>query len=193
MNGTLLDAGLLVAHLFSRDAYHDWATEQFAASQSRFLTCEAVLTEACFLVSRYGQPPTHVLVLLERGVIEIGLDIEDEFKVVRALMARYANVPMSLANACLVRMAEMTRLPICTLDADFAVYRAHGRQPLDLISPAGFHGLHELRAGSPLAVKSVEVMPEIMTVVAPDPEGSSAPTVWTASRHSLFGWTDWTM
>jgi hypothetical protein len=47
------------------------------------------------------------------------------------------------------------------------------------------------RAGSPLVVKSVEVTAQIMTVVVPDPGGSSAPTVWTASRHSLFGWTDW--
>ena len=51
------------------------------------------------------------------------------------LIDRYANVPMSLADACLVRMAELVDLPICTLDADFAIYRAHGRRPLRLISP----------------------------------------------------------
>jgi uncharacterized protein len=61
---------------------------------------------------------------------------------IRALMQRYANVPMSLADACLVRLAEMTGLPICTLDADFSVYRAHGRRALTLISPTPRH-LHE--------------------------------------------------
>jgi uncharacterized protein len=62
---------------------------------------------------------------------------------VQALMERYANVPMSLADACLVRLAEMTRLPICTLDSDFAVYRAHGRRGLALIMPPGGRSLPE--------------------------------------------------
>jgi predicted nucleic acid-binding protein len=61
----------------------------------------------------------------------------------RESMDRYANVPMSLADACLVRMAEMTGLPICTLDTDFAIYRVHGRRPLDLITPGFGPGLHE--------------------------------------------------
>jgi uncharacterized protein len=139
----LLDTGPLVAYLYPRDRYHDWAVEQLAAAKSPFLTCEAVLTEACFLTARNGQAPIRVLQLLDSGVLQIGLGIEDELSAVKALMARYANLPMSFADACLVRMAEMTRLPICTLDADFTVYRAHGRQALDLISPVGFHGLHE--------------------------------------------------
>jgi len=141
--GALLDTGPLVAYLYPRDSYHTWAVEQFEAAESPFLTCEAALTEACFLATRNGQAPVRVLQLLESGVVRIGLDIEDEVKRVNALLARYANVPMSLADACLVRMAEMTRLPICTLDNDFTVYRAHSRQALELISPAGFHGLHE--------------------------------------------------
>ena len=58
-------------------------------------------------------------------------------------MERYANVPMSLADACLVRLAEMTGLPICTLDRDFEVYRAHRRRGLDLITPLAGRSLHE--------------------------------------------------
>jgi hypothetical protein len=50
---------------------------------------------------------------------------------------------MSLADACLVRMAELTGLPICTLDTDFAIYRAHGRRVLSLISPTSSYGFHE--------------------------------------------------
>ena len=42
---------------------------------------------------------------------------------------------MSLADACLVRLAETTGLPICTLDHDFSIYRAHGRRNLSLIAP----------------------------------------------------------
>jgi predicted nucleic acid-binding protein len=74
--------------------------------------------------------------------IQIGLQLEPEMETVRALMRRYQNVPMSLADACLVRLAEITSLPICTLDTDFAIYRADGRRALALITPDR-HSRHE--------------------------------------------------
>ena len=141
-SGALLDTGPLVAFLYARERDHDWAVEQFTVLEPPFTTCEPALAEACFLVARNGQSPLRVLDLLTRGVVCIGLEIQQERQAIRALMDRYANVPMSLADACLVRLAEMTGLPICTLDADFAIYRAHGRRPLRLISPAA-RMLHE--------------------------------------------------
>jgi len=141
-SGILLDTGPIVAFLYSRERDHVWAVEQFTEFEAPLITCEPVLTEACFLVARNGQSPAHVLDMLGRGVIRIGLTIEDELAAIRGLIARYASVPMSLADACLVRLAELTGLPICTLDSDFAIYRAHGRRPLTLISP-GAHHLHE--------------------------------------------------
>jgi len=75
--------------------------------------------------------------------MRIGLRVETEMAAVCALMRRYANVPMSLADACLVRLAEMTDLPICTLDRDFAIYRTSQRQPLQLITPPAPRALHE--------------------------------------------------
>jgi predicted nucleic acid-binding protein len=142
-SGVLLDTGPLVAYLYPKDTHHEWAVEQFATLDLPFITCEPVLSEACFLVARNGQQPTRVLELVGRGAIRIAFDLSDELAAVRALMERYANVPMSLADACLVRLAEMTRLPICTLDRDFAVYRAHRRRTLDLITPSASRSLHE--------------------------------------------------
>lgn len=146
MPGALLDAGPLVAYLYPRDAYHDWAVGQFKAAKAPFVTCDAVLTEACFLTARSGQPPVRVLQLFDAGVVRLGFDMADELTAIRALIQRYANVPMSLADACLVRMAEMTALPICTLDSDFAIYRASGRRALQLIAPRGGYGFHEPEA-----------------------------------------------
>ena len=143
MPGVLLDTGPLVAYLYPRDAYHEWAIRQFEISDLPFLTCEAVLTESCFLVARNGQAATRVLDMLTRGVVRIGLGIGEEIAAVHGMMTRYANVPMSLADACLVRLAEMTDLPICTLDSDFAIYRTQRRRALNLISPSGRHALHE--------------------------------------------------
>jgi len=142
MPGVLLDAGPLVAYLYPHDAYHNWAVGQFEAANTPFLTCEPVLTESCFLTVRNGQAPVRVLQLLRAGALQIAFDIEEELMTVQALMERYADVPMSLADACLVRMAEITALPICTLDSDFGIYRLQGRRPINVISPHGAHGLH---------------------------------------------------
>jgi predicted nucleic acid-binding protein len=144
MPAILMDTGPLVAYFYPRDAYHDWAVAQFEASAMPFLTCEPVVTETCFLVRRNGQAATRVLDALTRGVVRIGLQLQDELSAIREMMERYANVPMSLADACLVRLAELTDLPICTLDSDFAVYRSHRRRPLTLISPTGPGYLHEV-------------------------------------------------
>lgn len=141
-SGALLDTGPLFAYLHRLDADHAWALEQFEAQERPFVSCESVVSEACFLMLRAGRPPTAVLDLLRRRVIRIGFDLQDELASVRGLMERYANLPMSLADACLVRLAELTRLPVCTLDSDFAIYRAHGRRPLTLITPER-HSLHE--------------------------------------------------
>ena len=107
------------------------------------MTCEAVLTEACFITARNRQSPERVLETVARGVVQIGLRIDEDLAAIRALMQRYENVPMSLADACLVRLAEMTGLPICTLDRDFAIYRTNRRRALTLIMPNDPRSLHE--------------------------------------------------
>jgi uncharacterized protein len=141
-SGVLLDTGPLVAFLYRRDAYHDWAVETFVTFDSPAVTCEPVITEACFLIARNGQQANRVLDHVSRQHIRIGLTLDSEIDAIQALMRRYQSVPMSLADACLVRLAEMTGSPICTLDADFAIYRADGRTPLTLITP-GRRSLHE--------------------------------------------------
>jgi predicted nucleic acid-binding protein len=141
-SGILLDTGPLVAYLYTRDAYHDWAVETFSTLDPPAITCEAVLTEACFIIERNGQPAARVLDHASRSEFRIGLRLDQEMAAIQALMQRYANVPMSLADACLVRLAEITGLPICTLDSDFAVYRAHRQRALTLIMPDP-RSLHE--------------------------------------------------
>jgi len=142
-SGTLLDTGPIVAYLYSRDAYHDWAVEAFSEVQPPVITCEAVLTEACFLIERNRWPAKRVLEYALESEVRIGLQLQPEMGAIRALMQRYENVPMSLADACLVRLAEMTDLPICALDRDFAIYRGNRRRALNLIMPTDPRSLHE--------------------------------------------------
>lgn len=51
-------------------------------------------------------------------------------------MKKYADTPMSFADACLVRMAELDDdAVVVTLDSDFTVYRKNGDQPIPLVTP----------------------------------------------------------
>ena len=136
MKGVLVDTGPLVALLNGRDAFHPWARAILSEVEPPLRTCEAVLSEACFLLRRVSRGPDAVLQLVSRGVVEIPFRLDAELAAVRKLMARYANVPMSLADACLVRMTELDAgATVLTLDADFRVYRRNGRQAVQAILP----------------------------------------------------------
>ncbi len=136
MTGSVvIDTGPLVAYFCAREARHAWAVRQFATFSPPVLTCEAVLAETCFLISRQGVPAWRLIEKLRVGALRVGLDLETEAASIRNLMRRYANVPMSLADACLVRIAEITGRAICTLDSDFEIYRMHRKRRLNLIVP----------------------------------------------------------
>ena len=78
MPGVLLDTGPLVAYLYPRDAHHEWAVGQFSTLDLPFVTCEPVITEACFLIARNRMSPTHVLEAVERGVVKVNFQLADE-------------------------------------------------------------------------------------------------------------------
>ena len=132
----LLDTGPLVAFLNRRDAHHDWARAHWQQLRPPLLTSESVLSEASFLLQEFGGNPDAILDLLEREVIHVSFDLEHHVTAVRKLMRKYRSTPMSLADACLVRMSELGSEPaVFTLDGDFNVYRRHGRQVIPLIGP----------------------------------------------------------
>jgi uncharacterized protein len=133
----LLDTGPWVALHCRDDAFHAWARGQFAQITGPLLTCEAVVAETCFLLARGGHDPAKALALVARGVVRMGMALGDEVTPVQALFERYDNVPASLADACLVRMSELyERSRVFTLDADFHVYRRHGRKVIPLLYPS---------------------------------------------------------
>ena len=77
-----------------------------------------------------------VFELINRDLVSLSFDLKDEFEAVRKLMARFSNLPMSLADACLVRMSEQfSKSTVLTLDSDFQIYRKHGRKIIPLIMP----------------------------------------------------------
>ena len=132
----LVDTGPLVAFLSAADAYHEWVREQWEQLSPPMLTCEAVITEAAFLLQRQRKSRAALFELIRRGVVRMDFALMEELTAVAALVGRYGNIPMSLADACLVRMSELwADSRIFTLDEDFRLYRRHGRQAIPLIAP----------------------------------------------------------
>ena len=141
MNTTwLIDAGPLVALLVASDVHHRWATEQLRLSPPIVLTCDAVISEALFLLKREGHNCDDLFALAEAGFLRSAFDFGAEHPAVRMLMRRYASLPMSFADACLVRMAELhPGVPVFTLDGDFRLYRKNRREVIPTIMPAESH------------------------------------------------------
>jgi len=132
----LLDTGVLVAFINKKENLHSWAIEQWKIIEPPLLTCEGVITETCFLLQDVYKGQDAVMNLISRKIIQIPFQLNDDSEAIRQLMQRYQNVPMSLADACLVRMTELIAGScVLTLDRDFLVYRQNKNQMIDLIIP----------------------------------------------------------
>ncbi|PYX82148.1 MAG: pilus assembly protein [Acidobacteria bacterium] len=130
----LVDAGFVVALLSSRDAHHQWAMTQAPALPPPWSTCPAVLSEAFHLLRARG---THSLgMLLRRRALFVAFEIRENLEPVLRLIEKYRDVPMSLADACLVRLSETLADPvILTTEKDFRIYRRHSRQTVPCVTP----------------------------------------------------------
>lgn len=129
---TIVDTGPLVALLNRRDRYHGWTQEALAGLDLPLWTCEPVLTEAAHLSGL----PDALIAMVSEDALRVGLDIGEEAAALSRLLRRWAGT-MDLADACVVRMAEM--YPACqvfTLDRrDFSIYRRNGRHVIPLLAP----------------------------------------------------------
>ena len=130
----IADSGALVALLDPREEHHDWSRETFSRQPLPWVTCESVISEALYLLHA---PHANALdELLRAGHLRLTFNLTEELIHVLDLRAKYANVPMSLADACLVRMSEILPDPVVvTTDADFKIYRRHSRQVIPCLMP----------------------------------------------------------
>jgi predicted nucleic acid-binding protein len=130
----VVDAGFVVALLSRRDAHHPWAAAQAPRFAPPWNTCESALSEAFHLVGARGMPSLSAL--LRRGSLRAAFKLADNVEPVLKLMQKYSDVPMSLADACLVRMTETLADPlVLTTDADFRIYRRHSRHVVPCMTP----------------------------------------------------------
>lgn len=130
----IVDAGFLVAMLSRRDLHHKWALQTASENPPPWYTCEAVLSETCHLLGESGTPSLGAM--LSRRALVARFSLDGNVDAVVAFLRKYISVPMSFADACLVRMSETTDDPlILTTDSDFRVYRRHSRQVVPVLCP----------------------------------------------------------
>lgn len=130
----LVDAGFLVALLSRRDNHHGWARALAGRFEPPWRSCDAALSEALHLLGTRGGAA--LATLLERGQVRPAFSLAADMQATLRLLRRYADVPMSLADACLVRMTETAGDPLLlTTERDFRIYRRHGRSVVPCLLP----------------------------------------------------------
>ncbi|MDP0500334.1 MAG: PIN domain-containing protein [Verrucomicrobiota bacterium JB022] len=132
----IVDEGPLVAFLYRRDHHHAWVRRQAQHLPTPWITCGPVLTEAAHLLGQLPGGVEALFKLLERGLLVVDFDLMREREAITQLMRKYASQPMSLGDACLVRMSELfPEARVLTFDHDFTVYKRLGRRVIPIVAP----------------------------------------------------------
>ncbi len=134
----IVDTGPLVALLNRNDRFHSWAVEIMDNLTLPLLTCEPVITEACYLLNKMSptQGTSNILALIQQRFIEVSFNLGEQFERVRQLAQKFADTPMDFADACLVRMCEIhSHSTVLTLDRDFKIYRKNNTQVINSLIP----------------------------------------------------------
>jgi uncharacterized protein len=132
----LIDTGPLVAFINRREYLHSWVINTLATIEQPLLSCEPVIVETCFLLRNIYGGQEAVMSLLAEEKIIISISLSEEAEVIKQLLRQYQSVPMSLADACLVRMAQLyPESELLTFDSDFRIYRKNRHQLISVIMP----------------------------------------------------------
>lgn len=136
-NKIIVDSGPLVALLSPRDRTHEWCLSQIETFEEPLVTCDAVLSEAFFLLKRHADRGSEELMeMIRRGLVRSMFSFSEKEDRILSIMKKYAKLPTSFADSCLVAMAEQFKnAKVWTLDSDFRIYRKIDRRLIPLISP----------------------------------------------------------
>jgi uncharacterized protein len=131
----LLDTGPVVAILDKDDQYHALCLETLKRVQEPLLTTWPVITECFYLLDFSPEVQESLWLFIERGGLEISPLEKEQYPVCRDLMRRYKALPMDLADATLVALAEAAGISrVFTLDhKDFTIYRFRQTRRFTLI------------------------------------------------------------
>lgn len=132
----IIDTGPLVAYLNLYDTYHENVLPVYKQFEAPFYTCEAVLTEVLFLLKHNTLIIDKIFPLIEKEILIIENFNRNDLNNISQKMKKYTNVPMSFADACLVRMSENNpSARIFTLDSDFKIYKKSNNRVIPVVIP----------------------------------------------------------
>jgi predicted nucleic acid-binding protein len=130
----IADTGPLVALFAQGDEFHGWAKDCLGRIDSPLLTSEAVLSEVLFLLAPMRKSRAAFEDFCLEGGLRVALDSQVHLASLIALLRKYADLPMSMADATVVRMCELNhRSVVWTLDSHFRIYRHLGRKTIPLL------------------------------------------------------------
>lgn len=129
----IADTGFVVAFLNARDTHHAWALDLAEQVTTPLITCEAVLTEAAYLLNQ----PALVLETLSSGLLALDFDLNANGEQLVVLAERFSDQSPDLCDLCVVRMSELhPEHSVLTTDRkDFSVYRRNRNQVIRTIFP----------------------------------------------------------
>lgn len=131
----IADTGLFLALANRRDRYHALAVDALASLEEPLITTWPVITETCHLLAnRLGvHAEQRFLALLSEGDIQLFALERDHLPRITALIDKYADLPMDLADASLVLLTEQLRSGriLSTDQRDFGTYRWKNHEPFE--------------------------------------------------------------
>ena len=134
MKPVLLDTGVIVALLDRDERFHQACAETIRGLESPLVTCEAVITESCYLLRGLPGAPEAVIENVVAGIFQLPFQLSREAAAVKQVLRKFRDRGIDLADACLIRLAdEFETADILTLDKDFQIYRWGRNKPFRIL------------------------------------------------------------
>jgi predicted nucleic acid-binding protein len=141
MKPVLLDTGVIVALLDRSESFHRTCAQTVREVEAPLVTCEAVITESCYLLRNLSGASGAVIENIAAGIFQVPFQLSPDTAGVRRVMQKYKDRKIDLADACLIRLAdEFGTADILTLDRDFAIYRWGKNKPFRVLPSAILQG-----------------------------------------------------
>jgi predicted nucleic acid-binding protein len=137
----LLDTGFIVALLDRSENFHKACARAVREVRAPLVTCEAVITESCYLLRNLSGASEAVIENVAAGIFEVPFQLSRDTAGVKQVLRKYEDRKIDLADACLIRLADQFgTADILTLDQDFAVYRWGKNKPFRVLPISDLYG-----------------------------------------------------
>jgi uncharacterized protein len=144
MKPVLLDTGVIVALLDRSEKFHKACAQTVREVEAPLVTCEAVITESCYLLRNLSGASEAVIENITAGIFQVPFQLSRDTAGVKQILRKYKDRKIDLADACLIRLADQFgTADILTLDQDFTIYRWGKNKPFRMLPSTDLHRRRE--------------------------------------------------